>query len=133
MAKPLLDDDLWAMIVLLLPTRPPRRFKHPGRQPVDNRVALTGILFVLKSGIPWEMLPAELGCSGMTCWRRLSDWEAAGVWEHTSCHVVVRTAPARATRSVPRGGGLLIGAGRPRGKKLDRIRRIIARPAPSIT
>lgn len=63
----------------LLPREPPRRFKHPGRKPVDDRVALTGILFVFKSGIPWEMLPAELGCSGMTCWRRLRDWQAAGV------------------------------------------------------
>jgi transposase len=52
-----------------------------GRPPVPNRAALTGILFVLRSGIPWEMLPAELGCgSGMTCWRRLRDWQAAGVW-----------------------------------------------------
>lgn len=81
MAKPQLDDDLCALIVPLLPTRPPRRFKHPGRKPVDDRGALTGILFVLKSGIPWEMLPAELGCSGMTCRRRLRDWQAAGVWE----------------------------------------------------
>lgn len=79
MAKSLLDDDLWALIVPLLPTPPPRRFKHPGRKPVDDRVTLSGILFVLKSGIPWEMLLAELGCSGMTCWRRLRDWQAAGV------------------------------------------------------
>jgi transposase len=49
---------------------------------VDDRAALTGILFVLKSGIPWEMLPMEMGCgSGMTCWRRLRDWHEAGVWE----------------------------------------------------
>jgi len=49
---------------------------------------LTGILFVLISGIPWEMLPQEMGCgSGMTCWRRLRDWQAAGVWEkiHRAC------------------------------------------------
>src|SRR5665213_3062672 len=42
----------------------------------------TGILFVLRTGIPWEMLPAEMGCgSGVTCWRRLRDWQAAGVWD----------------------------------------------------
>jgi transposase len=42
----------------------------------------TGILFVLKSGIPWEMLLQEMGCgSGMTCWRRLRDWQEAGVWQ----------------------------------------------------
>jgi transposase len=43
---------------------------------------LTGILFVLKTGIQWEWLPQEMGCgSGMTCWRRLRDWQAAGVWQ----------------------------------------------------
>ena len=39
-------------------------------------------MFVLKSGIPWEMLPKEMGCgSGMSCWRRLRDWQEAGVWQ----------------------------------------------------
>lgn len=42
---------------------------------------LTGIPFVLKTGIPWEDLPQEMGCgSEMTCWRRLRDWNEAGVW-----------------------------------------------------
>ncbi len=49
---------------------------------MSDRAALTGIVFVLRSGIPWELLPQELGCgSGMTCWRRLRDWQAAGVWD----------------------------------------------------
>ncbi len=48
---------------------------------MPNRAALTGIIFVLRTGIPWEMLPQELGCgSGMTCWRRLRDWQQAGIW-----------------------------------------------------
>ena len=82
MAKPILDDQLWALIEPLLPPPKPRRFRYPGRKPVSNRQALTGILFVLKTGIPWEYLPQEMGCgSGMTCWRRLRDWQAAGVWE----------------------------------------------------
>ncbi len=52
------------------------------RPRVDDRAALTGILFVLKAGVPWEMLPQGMGCgSGMTCWRRLRDWHEAGVWE----------------------------------------------------
>lgn len=82
MAKPLLPDDLWAKIEPLLPPPKPRRFRFPGRKPVDNRKALTGILFVLKTGIPWEDLPQEMGCgSGMTGWRRLQEWHQAGVWD----------------------------------------------------
>ena len=82
MAAPVVSDDLWSVIEPLLPPPKPRRYRYPGRKPVDDRKALTGILFVLKSGIPWEMLPQEMGCgSGMTCWRRLRDWQQAGVWE----------------------------------------------------
>jgi transposase len=70
MAKPILDDALWELVEPLLPAPKPRRFRHPGRKPITNRQALTGILFVLQSGIPWEMLPQELGCGcGMSCWR----------------------------------------------------------------
>ena len=80
MAKSLVSDGLWALIAPLLPPEKPR--PKGGRPPVPNRQALTGILFVLRSGIPWEMLPQEMGCgSGMTCWRRLQEWQAAGVWE----------------------------------------------------
>lgn len=82
MAKPLIDDDLWAQIEPLLPPPKPRRLRFPGRKPIDDRLALTGIVFVLVSGIPWEMLPQEMGCGcGMTCWRRLRDWHKAGVWD----------------------------------------------------
>jgi len=82
MAKPLLDDALWQLIAPLLPEPKARRFRFPGRRPVDSRKALTGILFVLKTGIGWEDLPQEMGCgSGMTCWRRLRDWQEAGVWQ----------------------------------------------------
>lgn len=82
MLKPLVDDVLWELIQPLLPPPKPRRRRYPGRKPLDNRRALTGIFFVLKSGIPWEMLPQEMGCgSGMTCWRRLREWQEAGVWQ----------------------------------------------------
>jgi transposase len=80
MAKRLVTDELWEVVAPLLPPEPPK--PKGGRPRLDDRAALTGILFVLKSGIPWEMLPQELGCgSGMTCWRRLRDWQAAGVWD----------------------------------------------------
>src|SRR5258708_37018308 len=76
----LITDALWTIIAPLLPPEPP---KPKGGRPrsITDRAALTGIVFVLKSGIPWEMLPQEVGCgSGMTCWRRLRDWQQAGVW-----------------------------------------------------
>ena len=79
MAKALVSEELWAVVAPLLP--PPRSRPKGGRPPVDDRKALAGILFVLMGGIPWAMLPPEMGCgSGMTCWRRLRDWQAAGVW-----------------------------------------------------
>jgi transposase len=80
MSTPLVSDKLWAIIAPLLP---PERPKPKGGRPrIADRAALTGILFVLKSGIPWEMLPQEMGCgSGMTCWRRLRDWQQVGVWK----------------------------------------------------
>jgi transposase len=82
MAKPLLDDDLWKLIEPILPPAKCRRFRYPGRKPIGHRQALCGILFVLKTGIGWEYLPLEMGCgSGMTCWRRLRDWQKAGVWK----------------------------------------------------
>jgi transposase len=81
MDKSILDDELWALIAPLLPPPKPRRAKYPGRLPLDDRAVLAGILFVLQSSIPCEMLPKELGCgSGMSCWRRLWAWQEAGVW-----------------------------------------------------
>lgn len=80
MAKPLLTDELWERIQPLLP---PERPKPKGGRPrVPDRSALTGILFVLRTGTQWELLPREMGCGcGMTCWRRLRDWQKAGVWQ----------------------------------------------------
>ena len=80
MSKPLVSDELWALVAPLLPPEPPK--PKGGRPRVPDRACLTGILFVLKTGIPWEYLPSEIGCgSGVTCWRRLRDWQAAGVWD----------------------------------------------------
>lgn len=82
MAEMLVPDDLWELIEPLLPSPKPRRTRYPGRRPMDRRKVLTGIIFVLKSGIPWEMLPQEMGCgSGMTCWRYLKAWQQEGVWQ----------------------------------------------------
>ena len=79
-AKPLLSDQLWAIIEPLLPPQVPS--PKGGRPPVPHRAVLTGILFVLKTGIGWEDLPIELNCGcGMTCWRRLRDWQLDGTWQ----------------------------------------------------
>jgi len=76
----LVHDDLWEAIEPLLPAEPPK--PKGGRPRVSERAALGGIIFVLRTGCPWRLLPKALGCgSGTTCWRRLRDWQAAGVWE----------------------------------------------------
>lgn len=70
---------LWKKLKPLLPEVP--RSPKGGRPRLNDELALAGILFVLRTGIPWEELPQELGFgSGMTCWRRLRDWQSAGVW-----------------------------------------------------
>jgi transposase len=80
MSKELVSHELWEVVEPLLPEGPPKL--KGGRPRVKDRAAFTGIGFVLKSGIPWEKLPKEMGCgSGSTCWRRLRDWQEAGVWE----------------------------------------------------
>lgn len=81
MASPLVPDELWEVVEPLIP-KVERRYRYPGRKRVPDRQVLTGILFVLKTGIPWEALPREMGCgSGVTCWRRLREWQEQGVWQ----------------------------------------------------
>jgi transposase len=132
MGKPLVSDELWEAIEPLLPPEPPK--PKGGRPRVPDRAALAGIVFVLKSGIPWEMLPQEMGCgSGSTCWRRLRDWQEAGVWEKLHRALLDRLGEAdeidweRASldsASVPAKRG---------AKEPERIRRIRERRARSAT
>lgn len=80
MVAPTIDDEMWTLIEPLLPPPKPKREEHPGRPRVPYRAALNGILFVLKTGIRRNHLPTRLGFgSGATCWRRLDDWQKAGV------------------------------------------------------
>jgi transposase len=77
----IIDEELWGLVEPLLPRRQ-RRSRYPGRLRLPDREALQGILFVLHSGIAWRHLPPELGFgSGVTCWRRMEEWQRAGVWE----------------------------------------------------
>ena len=71
MHETLVSDELWKIIEPLLPPDPPR--EKGGRPRIPNRNVFAGILYVLKSGVPWRMLPKEIrGGSGTTCWRRLT-------------------------------------------------------------
>jgi len=74
----LVDDELWAVLEPLLPDRLPQR---TGRPRVGDRVAFAAIRFVLLTGVPWRLVPPNIGCSGVTAWRRLRDWQTAGVWD----------------------------------------------------
>lgn len=94
MAAELVPDDLWERVAPLLPARPPRRHRYPGRLPADDRAALRGIVYVLCKGVSWRDVPAEqIGCSGVTAWRRLRDWTrgrclattARGTADRTAC------------------------------------------------
>lgn len=77
----IVSDEVWDRLEPLLPQRE-RKFRHPGRKPLPDRAVLCGILYVLHTGIHWEYLPRDLGFgSGMTCWRRLRDWNEARVWQ----------------------------------------------------
>lgn len=93
MSKPLVSDELWVVVEPLLPPEPAK--PKGGRPRIPDRAALAGILFVLKSGIGWELLPQEMGCgSGMTCWRRLRDWQQVGVWDRLHHALLQRLADA---------------------------------------
>ena len=127
MSKPLVSDELWAIVAPLLPPEPPK--PKGGRPRVPDRAALTGIIFVLKTGIQWEMLPQEMECgSGVTCWRRLRAWQRRGVWKRLHRTLLERLAAAdridwsRAaldSRSVPaKKGGV-----RPAGTRQTRANR----------
>src|SRR5205814_2124499 len=101
MSKPLVSDELWTIVQPLLPPEPPK--PKGGRPRVPDRAALTGILFVLKAGLPWEWLPRELGCgSGMTCWRRLRDWNKADIWHRLHTLLLDRLGAASWTGSLAR-------------------------------
>ena len=84
------SDELWELVEPLLPVRQ-RRSRYPGRKRLPDRQALQGILFVLHTGTAWMHLPQELGYgSGYTCWRRLDEWQQAGVWEKLHALLLTR-------------------------------------------
>ena len=89
----MVPDRLWEILEPLLPADPPR--PKGGRPPIPNRAVLAGILFVLRTGCPWSYVPQEMGCGcGSTCWRRLRDWQAAGVWARLERELLQRLSDA---------------------------------------
>ena len=133
MAVELLPEELWIEIKPLLPP-PPRPSSKGGRPPVDNKAALKGIIFVLRCGVPWQRLPTEaFKVSGSSCWRRFSEWTAAGIWPELHRrllnrlgkeggmdlqHAVVDSQSVRAVKG---------------GRTPARTRRIAAKPAANAT
>ena len=134
MSDRLIDDALWTRVEPLLPKPPRRRWKAMGRPRIPDRAALTGILFVLRSGIPWQMLPKEMGCgSGSTCWRRLVRWQRAGVWRRLHAVLLAelrRRGQLDLARAVVDSASVRALRG---GKKLDRTQPIAVRRGRNIT
>jgi transposase len=134
MAKPILDDRLWEIIEPLLPPPKRRRRRYPGRKPIGHRQALSAILFVLKTGLPWEHLPQELGWgSGMTAWRRLDAWQKKGVWKKIHAALLAHLHEADQldwSRAIVDSSSVRAVHG---GKKRAPIPRIAAKRAASIT
>src|SRR6516165_9555977 len=69
MATVSVPNTLWSLIEPLLPIRLPK--PQGGRPRLADRACLAGIIFVLRSGIPWRMLPKRLGCG----------WQQDGIWD----------------------------------------------------
>lgn len=133
MARPLVDDELWEIVEPLLPPSPPRKTRA-GRKRLDNRRVFTGIVFILQSGLAWELLPQEMGCgSGMSCWRRAYEWQQAGVWDKLHRVLLNKLRGAHRldfSRVIADSSSVRAVHG---GKKPDRTRLIGARRAASTT
>jgi transposase len=131
-ARPILPDAVWAILEPVLPAYTPS--PEGGRPPITHRQALTGILFALKTGRPWEDLPAEMGCgSGMACWRRLDRWQRDGTWQRLHAVLLERLHDAgkldwRRAAIDPSSGRAAFGGRRP-----ARTPRTVARRAASTT
>jgi transposase len=131
MATLLVTDELWALVEPILPRHVPS--PKGGKPRTPDRVCLTGVLFVLKTGIQWEDFPHEMGCCGMTLWNRLDEWRRAGVWDALHRLLLDRLRGADRidfSRVVVDSAHVRALAG---GKKRARARWTVADPAPSTT
>lgn len=125
----IVSDELWEQIE---PHLPPEPEPSPlgGRPRVTNRQAFTGVVFVLKTGIPWQALPTEMDCgSGSTCWRRFAQWTRLEVW--SKLHSVLLSLLGKAgavnlERAVIDSASVRAVFG---GRTPDRIPRTVRKPA----
>ena len=119
LADDLVPDELWALVAPLLPAPP--RPPYGGRcRAIADRNCFAAIVYMARTSTPWRLLPArELGCgSPATCWRRLTEWANAGVFDQLHLQVLDRlgqrgqldwsgvsvdTMSVRAKRGGPRG------------------------------
>jgi transposase len=87
----LVPDQLWVIVepLLLAPPRPPYGGRH---RAIPDRNCFAAIVFMARTSTPWRLLPArELGCgSPATCWRRLTEWANAGVFDQLHLEVLDR-------------------------------------------
>jgi transposase len=93
MAKAILADELWSEIAPLLPKH--QQSRKGGRPRCDDRIVMEAILFILRTGLPWERLPSSFGCSGMTCWRRVEEFQRKGIWKQLHLIFLTRLHQAR--------------------------------------
>jgi transposase len=131
MSKLLVTDDLWELVEPLLPVHTPN--PKGGHPRVPDRVCLSGMLFVLKTGIPWEDFPQEMGCCGMTLWNRFEEWTRAGVWNELHAILLDKLRAADALdldRVVVDSSSIRAVHG---GKKRDRAPWTAEKAAPSTT
>ena len=127
----LVPDGLWEAIEPLLPHEPPK--PKGGRPRLPDRAALAAIVFVLRTGCPWRLLPQELGCSWRTCFRRLAEWQEQGVWRKVHAYLLARLQGAGQidwSRSLLDSSAVKAPLG---GENADRTRRTGAARAVSIT
>jgi transposase len=128
----LVPDELWEAIEPLVPDEPPK--PKGGRPRVADRAALAGIVFVLRTGYPWRLLPSELACgSGTTCWRRLRDWQEAGVWKGLHVTLLNWLGDEAAIDWSRSSLDSLSVRAKKGARRRVRIRLTAANPAPSIT
>ncbi|MEU6279864.1 transposase [Streptomyces sp. NPDC047028] len=121
---------VWAQIAPLLPPPPQRRLRHPGRRPVPDRTVLSVVLYVFREDIAWHTAPAaELGCSGVTAWRRMRRWAQAESWPRIREAVLAELDGTARRRALRAFGSAQVAADctAPGGPRLRTDRR----PAPS--